>query len=341
MTLRRASRRAVLAGLLATPALAQEGRRLRDATGRETLLPARIARVFPAGPPASILLWSVAPDRLAGWPGRAPGPAERAFLPPAAADLPELPRLTGRDAEAGIAALRRDRPDLVLDYGATGPAYVALAERVRAETGLPTLLLDGSLARIPQTYRLLGEAFDRQATAAAAAAMAERVLAGAEACAARLRVTGRPRVLHLRGPQGMEAAMPGSGSAEVFEAVGAETVATEAQAGPDRALAWDPDWVIAGDPAFLDVARADPAWRRLRAVREGRLVVAPALPFGWLDLPPSVNRLLGLAWLPALFGQAPAAGFAGELGALYGMLFHRPLPEAGAAALLRHALPRG
>jgi iron complex transport system substrate-binding protein len=26
-------------------------------------------------------------------------------------------------------------------------------------------------------------------------------------------------------------------------------------------------------------------------------LVAPALPFGWTDEPPSINRLLGLAWL--------------------------------------------
>jgi iron complex transport system substrate-binding protein len=35
----------------------------------------------------------------------------------------------------------------------------------------------------------------------------------------------------------------------------------------------------------------------VRAVREGHAVVAPSLPFGWLEEPPSINRLLGLAWL--------------------------------------------
>ena len=44
------------------------------------------------------------------------------------------------------------------------------------------------------------------------------------------------------------------------------------------------------------LAQSD-AWRSLRAVREGHAFVAPSLPFGWLDEPPSINRLLGLAWL--------------------------------------------
>src|ERR687893_830960 len=62
---------------------------VRDAAGRTAALPARVGRVFPAGPPASILVWSVAPDLLAGWPGRPPRPAELAFMAREAAALPE------------------------------------------------------------------------------------------------------------------------------------------------------------------------------------------------------------------------------------------------------------
>ncbi len=100
-TMLRLSRRAALAGLLAAPALAQEGRRLRDAAGREAVVPARIARVFLAGPPASILLWSLAPDLLAGWPGRALRPEESAFMAPRAAELPGSGRLRRREVARG------------------------------------------------------------------------------------------------------------------------------------------------------------------------------------------------------------------------------------------------
>ena len=40
-----------------------------------------------------------------------------------------------------------------------------------------------------------------------------------------------------------------------------------------------------------------PAWAGLGAVRSGRVLLSPRLPFGWVDEPPSVNRLLGLLWL--------------------------------------------
>lgn len=347
MTAWRVARRTVLAGPLAAPAAARQAtRRQRDAAGREALLPARIARVFPAGPPASILVWSLAPDLLAGWPGRGPRGPERAFLGPEAATLPELGRLTGRDNTANIEAVLAHRPDLVLDYGSTGPTYVSLADRVQTQTGLPVLLLDGTLRRIPATYRLLGEILDRRDDAEARAEAAGRILAGAEAAASRLRAAGRPCVLYVRGPRGTETGLAGSINTEIIEFAGAENVAASglgagslAQISSEQALAWNPDWVIGIHPDFAAFARQDPVWRSLKAVREGRLVRVPTLPFGWVDFPPSVNRLAGLLWLPVLFGQAPAEALTERLVELYALLFHRRPEVAQIAALLSGALP--
>ena len=52
-----------------------------DATGRALPVPEKVARVFPAGPPAAILLYTLAPDLLLGWP-RANRPEECVYLLP-------------------------------------------------------------------------------------------------------------------------------------------------------------------------------------------------------------------------------------------------------------------
>jgi iron complex transport system substrate-binding protein len=343
-----ATRRALIAApalLLGAPALAR--REVADATGRRVTLPERVARVFPAGPPAAILVYTLAPDLLAGWPARPPRPHEAAFMDPAAAALPEIGRLTGRDNTANLEAVLAARPDLVLDYGSVAPVFTGLAERVQAQTGIPTTLLDGALAKIPESYLQLGAMLDRPAVAAERAAVAETILRAAREAAARLAARGRPRVFYARGPRGTETGLGGSITTEIIEFAGAENVAAGppgarglGQVSPEAVLAWDPDWIITLDPAFVRHAVADPVWRAARAVRQGRLVQAPNAPFGWVDFPPSVNRLLGLMWLPVLFGAMPAEGLAGRVEAFHAMFYHRRPTAEQVKGLLAGALPR-
>jgi iron complex transport system substrate-binding protein len=55
--------------------------------------------------------------------------------------------------------------------------------------------------------------------------------------------------------------------------------------------------ILTIDPQFAAGVAHDPAWAPVKAVQSGRIALAPHLPFGWVDLPPSVNRLIGLMWL--------------------------------------------
>jgi iron complex transport system substrate-binding protein len=68
--------------------------------------------------------------------------------------------------------------------------------------------------------------------------------------------------------------------------------------------ALDPDVIIFQSAGMRKVVADSPQWRGLRAVRDHHAYVAPDAPFGWLDEPPSINRLLGLAVLGARGGGA-------------------------------------
>ena len=47
--------------------------------------------------------------------------------------------------------------------------------------------------------------------------------------------------------------------------------------------------------------RRDRALRRLSAVRNHRVYLEPRYPFGWIEGPSGVNRLIGQYWLSSLF----------------------------------------
>jgi iron complex transport system substrate-binding protein len=276
-----------------------------DATGRTVQVPDTIAHVLPAGPPAAVLLEALAPDLMLGWPQQLPDTA-RDMLPQAAAQLPHVPRVTGdEDVAARIKALH---PDLILDYGNVSQRYADLARTTQAKTGIPTILLDGSLAQIPSVVRLLGHILHRDARAESIAACAATLLAIPAPQGA------HPRVLYTRGPDGLLAAAPGTELTEVFTSLGWQVLAPEGQ-GTFRSVSFDdiraldPDIVLYSDPAMRNTLAHDPSWRSLRAVRDGHAVFVPSLPFGWIGEPPSINRLLGLTWLKGRDPRPLAAQF--------------------------------
>src|SRR5262249_8075686 len=107
-----------------------------DTAGRRVDVPDDIRRVFPAGPPASVTLFTVAPEKMLGWTG-APGPEARPFLPAQYAELPEIGRLTGRANTVNLENVVRLAPDLGLDIGSTTATFVSLADQVQEQTHIP------------------------------------------------------------------------------------------------------------------------------------------------------------------------------------------------------------
>ena len=69
----------------------------------------------------------------------------------------------------------------------------------------------------------------------------------------------------------------------------------------EQVLLWNPDVIITIDRDFAANVRGDPVWSAVAAVKAGRVHLSPKLPFGWVDFPPSINRLIGLWWLAKIF----------------------------------------
>ncbi len=296
------TRRSLLAGLSAMAAAPRVARAasVTDATGRVLPIPDKVTRVFPAGPPAAIMLYTLAPDLLIGWP-RANRPQEREFLLPDIGSRPEVGRITGRGNTANLEVVLALKPDLILDVGATSQTFVSLAARVQEQTGIPYALLDGRFVHMPTAYRKLGELTGRRAEGEDFADYTHRTLTVITERIADTPPEKRPRVYYARGPRGLETGLGGSINVETIELL-ARNVAGERQGALanvsiEQVLLWNPDVIITIDKDFAANVRKDPAWIGVAAAQSGRVHLSPKLPFGWVDFPPSVNRLIGLWWL--------------------------------------------
>lgn len=297
------ARRAVLTGLSASLLAPRAARadNVIDGAGRAIRVPNTVTRVFPAGPPAAILLYTLAPELLLGWP-RANRPEECALLRPDICARPEVGRLTGRGNTANLELVLALKPDLIIDSGSVDGTYVSLADRVQQQTGIPYALLDGRFAKIPDSYRTLGALTGRRGAAQLFADHAQTTMTTVSQRVAKLPSDKRPRVYYARGPKGLETGLGGSINVETIEFLGARNVAGDSRGGLanvsiEQVLLWDPEVIVTIDKDFAAAVRQDRAWSTVTAVRNGRVHLSPKLPFGWVDFPPSVNRLIGLWWL--------------------------------------------
>ena len=184
---------------------------------------------------------------------------------------------------------------------------MAFADQISQATGVPYIMLDNDFDRTPSMLRIVGRVLGVGNRGDDLAGSAEHAI---NALRGRLLIqpaTERPLVYYARGRTGLETGLPGSGAAASIEAAGALNVAAPLGAGdrvrvtPQQLRDWNPNLIIAQDRSVYQSILRDPVWRNVAAVRNKKVFLEPSEPFGWIDQPSGVNRLIGLYWLSQLF----------------------------------------
>ena len=313
-----------------------------DSAGRVVELPERIETVFAAGPPASILVYVVKPEVLAGWP-RALRAEEAPYIAAPFRDLPETGRLTGRGGDANLERVLQIKPDLIIDFGSVRDTYIDLADRVQRQTGIPYLLIDGRFEATPAALRLVGEALQVPERGERLARDAERIFARVDRILATTPESERPTVYLARGPDGLETGLKGSINTEIIERAGGRNVADPGdgrrglvRASIEQVMVADPEIIVTWDRHFYQRVMRDPLWAGIEAVRTGRVYLSPTVPFGWIDRPPSLNRLMGLRWMAGLlYPEAWDQDLREQARAFYKLYYHVDLADEELDRLLQ------
>jgi iron complex transport system substrate-binding protein len=306
------------------PAWSQET--FLDDANRRVELPATVQRVFAAGAPAELLLYTLVPEKLAGRNGTL-SPAALAFVPPQFRALPQIVNLPERDDPRYDTELLALDVDVYVDYGTVDTDYVDALEAISGRTGIPGVILDGRLTQIPDVYRRLGIALDAAERGSRLAAEAERLLdkyRGALASTA-------PRVYLACSRDSLSPCFRGHSAGEVVEVLGATNVAGSIDDAARRPLTLAeirtlaPDVIIAASAEGAAAIRADDAWRDIPAVAAGKVHAPPTLPLNWGPRPPSVNRLAGLIWLAyVLPGRPFDDAFFADMRDFFAVFYHVP-----------------
>jgi iron complex transport system substrate-binding protein len=316
-----------------------------DSAGRHVVLPARVERVMPAGMAAAVLIFSLAPAKLVGW-NRPLSRAQRAYLPAKYARLPVVGELFRSNPAAAAAEVARWHPDLIIDSGVVTPQAAAMADRIGAQTRTPYIVLDGSIQRTPEMLRSVGMILGAGDHRLDVASYAFHAIQGLRGKLLIQSADNRPLVYYGLGSDGLTTGLADTLVTKVIDEVGAINVAARLGQGEltrvtrEQIFAWNPDVVIAQQRGFYDALRHDPGWRGLSAVRDRRVFLAPNQPFGWIDDPAGVNRLVGLYWLGDLFyPNSLEEDLRGNVRDFYQSFYGVALTERQLDALVRPAAP--
>ena len=283
-----------------------------DMQGRRVVVPKKITRVLGMSPVGTILVYTLAPDRLAGWNYRA-DPGESNFVPEPYRSLPVLGGWYGKNNTGNIEEIAKAKPDVLISMG--DPMGVSAAERIQEQTHIPVFMLDGDLKALPDAYLKAGELLGEPERASQLANECRTTLEEIETKVRALPEEKRRKVYYAEGPKGLETEPGNSMHAEALVFAGAMNVAAvpnqqgygHTPVSIEQILQWNPEFIITGydhnsSPGeFYRTVWKDRSWQRVQAVRKHQVYEVPQYPFCWIDRPPSVNRIIGIKWLANLF----------------------------------------
>ncbi len=325
-------------------------RTITDDAGRQVTIPGvgALEKIYYTGAPGQIFCFTLAPELAAGTTMEF-SEADLAFLPEGTGDLPYLGTLSG-GKELNPEAIMAEGVQVIFSVTISKPSEfdITSADDLQNMTGIPVVVLDGSLDATPATYRTLGTLLGKEAEAEELATYCETAVANVQRAVATIPEDQRIRLYYAEGSEGLQTEPKGSTHSLAFDLAGADNVAqdVEAQKGKgmspvslEQVLAWNPQAIIAWDDQIRggadELIRTDPNWSTIDAVKDGKVYTMPNVPFSWCDRPPSVNRILGIQWIAStLYPEAYNIDMVETTKEFYSMFYHAELTDEQAREIL-------
>lgn len=310
-----------------------------DSAGREVAVPGTLTRIVPSSSMSQAVLFAIAPDMLVGlasrWSDSAVGIIDEAYL-----DLPYFGSLYA-SADLNVEELALTGPQLIVDIGEAKDSVAEDLDTLQEQTGIPAVYISASLAGMPETYRTLGALLGREERGEALAQFCERVYE--RTCSIMDQVgENKVRALYVMGEEGLNVVARGSYHAEVLDLLTDNAAAVDSPTSKgtgnevtmEQIMLWDPAFVLFAPDSIYDTVTQTQPWNQVDAIVKGAYGKVPGAPMNWMGMPPSVQRYLGLIWLPAeLYPEYCGYDVKGEIMEFYQLFFGCTLTEAQYASI--------
>lgn len=333
----------------AAPEALPKAREFTDSTGRTLTVPYEIKTIAISGPLSQVYILPLAGDMLVGVSNAYAEDAAK-YLPAYIFEKTEIGQLYGGKGEMDLEALLTAGPDIVIDVGEPKGSIAEDLTALTAQTGIPFIHIDATVATAPEAYRTLGTLLGREEKAEELAVWCEKTYASSQALMAKVDADGaRKGLLYCLGDKGVNVIAEGSFHAETVNmmsenlAVVEDVVSSGAgnEVDLEQILVWNPDVIIFAPDSCYDSIASAPEWQSVSAVASGHYYETPYGPYGWLSSPPAVQRYLGMLWLgELLYPEYTEYDLQTEITEYYKLFYGCELTEEMYRNLIEDALPQ-
>jgi iron complex transport system substrate-binding protein len=184
---------------------------------------------------------------------------------------------------------------------------------LQKKTQIPVVVINSDIFEYKEALRFLGDILNKEEKAKELIGFIETYIDPALAKGKTISGKKKKRIYYAEGLQGLKTDPSGSVHSLLIDLVGGINVA-EVDILPGKGMTnvsleqiyvWNPDLILVWSGNFDEMdsykyIKTDLSWKKLKAVRNNYVYQVPWRPFGWIDRPPGINRLIGIIWLSNL-----------------------------------------
>lgn len=251
----------------------------------------------------------MAPEKIAGLNSEM-SEMELKYLGDTNKYTPVLGSWKGTQYNGNIEEFLMVKPDIIINMGDVSEAYISDSEEIEKQTGIPVLMVDGSIDKTKEAYTFLGEILNKEERAKELSDYFIETMRTVKEFVDNIPEVDRVRVYYAEGPKGLETELRGTMNSEIIEIAGGINVAgnnwksesRRVQVSLEQVILENPEVIIIsidgdGNHQVYEEIKNSSSWGDIKAVQEGKVYEIPGIPYDWINRPPSVNRIIGIKWL--------------------------------------------
>ena len=207
----------------------------------------------------------------------------------------------------------RLHPDVIFSSQFITQENIDKANKLQERIHIPVVFIDMNISHYKEAFTFVGQLLGKPEKAKELSEFVHHYVDSIPIKASRIHNAQKQRVYYAEGIDGLKTDPIGSVHSLLLDSVGVMNVAqVEVLSGKgmtdvsmEQVYAWNPEIILVWSGNFDDMysfkaIETSSLWKNLAAVKNHKVYQVPWRPFGWIDRPPGVNRLIGYVWLAHL-----------------------------------------